>query len=182
MQPPHIAVPAAFEPSDALPDLQPSRQETREMRAPAGGASSAAVGVSELSPPHVGPEDTTVVEPSAAPEVPHAAADPHEPDAYSSEVAVEGPVLDEGSFSLGGWAAAPGHTVVSAVTFHQRLAVEVAPERIVLSIEHAENVPDDGLVVLADPGFAPDREGFTLVLAAADPGPFSVSGTYRAIG
>lgn len=93
----------------------------------------------------------------------------------------DGPVLDEGSFSLGGWAAAPGHTVVSAVTYRQRLPFEVAPDHILLSIEHSENVPDDGLVVLADPGFAPDREGFTLVLAAADPGPFSVSGTYRAI-
>jgi hypothetical protein len=94
----------------------------------------------------------------------------------------EGPVLDEGTFSIGGWAAAPGHSVVSAVTYHQRIPMAVDAERIVLHIESAENIPDDGLVVLSDPGFAPDREGFTLLLGAAAPGPFSAAGTYRAVG
>lgn len=97
-------------------------------------------------------------------------------------VVPEGPVLDEGTFSIGGWAAAPGHSVVSAVTYHQRLPMAVDAGRIVLQIESAENIPDDGLVVLSDPGFAPDREGFTLLLGAAAPGPFSAAGTYRAVG
>ncbi len=94
----------------------------------------------------------------------------------------EGPVLDEGRFAIGGWAAAPGHSVVSAVTYHQRLPIVVPAERVVLTVDAAENVPERGLVVLADPGFAPDREGFTLLLAAADPGPFSAAGSYRVIG
>lgn len=94
----------------------------------------------------------------------------------------EGPVLDEGTFSIGGWAAAPGHSVVSAVTYRNRLPAAVDAERIVLQIEMSENIPDEGLLVLSDPGFAPDREGFTLLLSAADPGPFSASGTYRAVG
>lgn len=94
----------------------------------------------------------------------------------------DGPVLDEGRFAIGGWAAAPGHSVVSAVTYHHRLPVVVPAERVLLTVDGAENVPERGLVVLADPGFAPDREGFTLLLAAADPGPFSATGSYRVIG
>lgn len=100
----------------------------------------------------------------------------------AAAVAPEGPILDEGTFSIGGWAAAPGHSVVSAVTYHHRLPTPVDAGRIVLQIEAAENIPDDGLVVLSDPGFAPDREGFTLLLGAAAPGPFSAAGTYRAVG
>ena len=89
--------------------------------------------------------------------------------------------LDEGRFALGGWAAAAGHSMVSAVTFRRRLPEDIAADRIVLVIDASDNVPDDGLVVLADPGFAPDRDGFTLRLAAADPGPFSAAGSYRVL-
>ena len=89
--------------------------------------------------------------------------------------------LDEGRFALGGWAASAGHSMVSAVTFRRRLSEDISAERIVLEIDASENVPDGGLVVLADPGFAPDRDGFTLLLAAADPGQFSVAGSYRVL-
>jgi hypothetical protein len=89
--------------------------------------------------------------------------------------------LDEGRFALGGWAASAGHSMVSAVTFRRRLAEDVTPDRIVLEIDASENVPEGGLVVLADPGFAPDRDGFTLLLAAAYPGPFSAAGSYRVL-
>ena len=89
--------------------------------------------------------------------------------------------LDEGRFALGGWAASAGHSVVSAVTFRRRLPEDIGADRIVLEIDASENVPDGGLVVLADPGFAPDRDGFTLLLAAASPGPFSAAGSYRVI-
>lgn len=99
-----------------------------------------------------------------------------------AEPAPSGPVLDTGRFELGGWAAAPGHSVVSAVTFTRRLDERPPASHVVLALESSENVPSAGLVVLADPGFAPDQEGFTLLLAAADPGPFSAAGTYRVFG
>ncbi len=87
--------------------------------------------------------------------------------------------LDEGRFALGGWAAASGHSTVSSVTFRRRLAAPVRADQIEISVDAAENVPDGGITVLSDPGFAPDREGFTLLLAAADPGSFSAAGSYR---
>jgi hypothetical protein len=89
--------------------------------------------------------------------------------------------LDEGRFALGGWAAAPGHSAVSAITFRRRLPADVTIEQIVLEIEVSENVADDGLVILADPGFAPDRDGCALRLSAADAGQFSVAGSYRVL-
>jgi hypothetical protein len=89
--------------------------------------------------------------------------------------------LDEGRFALGGWAASAGHSMVSAVTFRRRLSEDISADRIILEIDASDNVPDGGLVVLADPGFAPDRDGFTLQLAAADHGQFSVAGSYRVL-
>ena len=89
--------------------------------------------------------------------------------------------LDEGRFALGGWAAAPGHSVVSAITFRRRLPRDVAIEQIVLEIEVSENILDTGLEVLTDPGFAPDRDGCTLRLSAADAGQFSAAGSYRVL-
>ncbi len=89
--------------------------------------------------------------------------------------------MEEGRFALGGWAAAAGHSVVSAVTFRRRLPTEATAERIALEIDASDNIPEGGLVVLSDPGFAPDREGFTLLLAAAAPGPFSAAGSYRVL-
>jgi hypothetical protein len=91
------------------------------------------------------------------------------------------PALDEGRFALGGWAAAPGHSVVAAITFRRRLAGDVSTGQIVLEIDASDNVPDDGLVVMSNPGFAPDREGFTLFLAAAEAGAFSAAGSYRVL-
>jgi hypothetical protein len=87
--------------------------------------------------------------------------------------------VDEGRFALGGWAAASGHSVVSAVTFRRRLPQAVTAQQIELTIDASENVPEAGLIVLADPGFAPDREGFTLLLTAAEAGSFSAAGSYR---
>ena len=89
--------------------------------------------------------------------------------------------LDEGRFALGGWAASAGHSVVSAVTFRRRLPNDVGTDQIVLEIDASENVLDGGLLVLSDPGFAPDRDGFTLLLEAAEPGSFSAAGSYRVL-
>ncbi len=119
----------------------------------------------------------------------HAAAPAAEAASWASGVdeAPEAPLvvthgvssLDEGRFALGGWAAASGHSTVSSVTFRRRLAAPVRADQIELSVDAAENVPDGGITVLSDPGFAPDREGFTLLLTAADPGSFSAAGSYR---
>jgi len=109
--------------------------------------------------------------PEPTPEPPPPAAAPTPPDAGAR-------VLEEGRFSLGGWAAAPGHSVVAGVTFRRRIPYPVAAAAVELMVEAADNVAAHGLVVLADPGFAPDQEGFTLLLAAASEGPFSAAGTY----
>jgi hypothetical protein len=118
------------------------------------------------SPPRTLPEAEIAGEPAEAP------AEAPDPRIAS---------LDEGRFALGGWAAAPGHSVVSAITFRRRLAANVSIDRIILEIDASENVPDGGLVVMSDPGFAPDRDGFTLVLAAAGVGAFSAGGSYRVL-
>jgi hypothetical protein len=109
--------------------------------------------------------------------------DEHSPDdeAGHADMPDRVPPLDEGRFALGGWAAAAGHSVVSAITFRRRLPADVTTDQIVLEVEVSENVDDDGLVILADPGFAPDRDGCTLRLSAADAGQFSVAGSYRVL-
>ena len=89
--------------------------------------------------------------------------------------------LDEGRFALGGWAASAGHSIVSAVTFRKRLAGDVATGQIVLEVDVSENVPEGGVTVLSDPGFGPDRDGFTLLLEAAETGPFSAAGSDRVL-
>ena len=50
---------------------------------------------------------------------------------------------------------------------------------ITLITDAANNVADGGLIVLGDAGFAPDAEGFTLLLAAAGPGTFAAAGRYE---
>ena len=126
--------------------------------------------VAEVAQPEPAPESLDISDVDRAPQTP-------------TQTSSDGTrVLDEGRFAIGGWAAAPGHSVVSAVTYRRQLATAAPAEQVMLTVESAENVPPDGLIVLVDPGFAPDREGFTLLLAAADPGPFSAAGTYRILG
>ena len=95
---------------------------------------------------------------------------------------IEGETLETGRFSLRGWAAAAGHAVVSGVTFSRRLPQEVAADQIAIEVDATDNVPRSGLLILRDGGFAPSREGFVLMLAAAGPGPFSAAGSYRVVG
>jgi hypothetical protein len=78
-----------------------------------------------------------------------------------------------------GWAAAAGHAVVSGITFRRRLSEDVGPEQIEIQVDATDNVPEGGLLILRDGGFAPSREGFALMLAAGGPGPFSAAGSYR---
>lgn len=91
-------------------------------------------------------------------------------------------IAADGRFSLGGFALQPGHITLCGVTFDERAEGPVAAGAIRLEIEAASNVADGGLVVLGDPGFAPDGEGFTLMLAAAGPGGFAASGRYALLG
>lgn len=90
-------------------------------------------------------------------------------------------VGEDGRFSLGGWAAQTGHMAFCGVTFRDRRGAPVEASAIRLVPEATSNVADGGLVVLADPGFAPDAEGFTLLLAAAGPGSFAASGRYEVL-
>jgi hypothetical protein len=84
-----------------------------------------------------------------------------------------------GRFTLEGWAAMAGQMTVRGVSFPERLGRVVAADEIRLIVDARANVADGGLVVLGDPGFAPDGEGFTLLLAAAAPGGFAASGRYE---
>lgn len=88
-------------------------------------------------------------------------------------------ILDSGPFAFGGWAPLPGATSVTGISFTRRLAEAPAAARIRLDVRSARNVPDGGLVVLADPGFAPDREGFALMVAAESQGSFMASGRWE---
>jgi hypothetical protein len=128
--------------------------------------------------PAMEPEAQQHPEPAPVPPPPPAPVPEPPPAAEPVRQAADPSVLEEGRFSLGGWAAAPGHSVVAGVTFRRRLPYAVAAAAVELMVEAADNVAAHGLVVLADPGFAPDREGFTLLLAAASEGPFSAAGTY----
>ncbi len=114
------------------------------------------------SQPELPPEPELLVKPEAGPEV---------------EVRID----ETGRFSLGGWAAQPGHMVLCGVTFRDRRDRPVDPAAIRLSTDAASNVGDGGLVVLSDAGFAPDREGFTLLLAAQAAGSFAAVGRYEVI-
>lgn len=88
-------------------------------------------------------------------------------------------VLDSGPFAFGGWAPQSGSTSLMGVTFARRLEAAPAAARIRLEIRRTQNVPDGGLAVLSDAGFAPDHEGFTLMLAAESAGSFLASGRWE---
>ena len=92
---------------------------------------------------------------------------------------VEVRVDETGRFSLGGYATQAGHIALAGITFRERRSGLVTPDALALVTEAASNVADGGLVVLSDPGFAPDEEGFTLLLAAEGPGTFAAAGYYE---
>lgn len=84
----------------------------------------------------------------------------------------------EGTFSITGLALASGHLVFQGVSFPHRLSGTPRPEGVTLTISADQNIAPGGLVVMADSGFGPSDEGFTLVLAAAAPGRFHARGRY----
>lgn len=85
----------------------------------------------------------------------------------------------EGTFQITGLALASGHLVFEGITFTHRLQRPPRPESVRLVVSSEENVAPGGLVVMADSGFGPGTEGFTLVLAAAAPGRFHARGRYE---
>ena len=103
------------------------------------------------------------------------------PDDGSAPVAVEVEVrIDEtGRFSLGGFATQAGHIALCGITFQERRSGLLTPDSITLVTEAANNVAEGGLVVLGDGGFAPDAEGFTILLCAEGPGTFAAAGRYE---
>jgi hypothetical protein len=109
--------------------------------------------------------------PDPAPPVP--AADPGPVPGGVAEV-----VRAEGRFWIGGMAVATGHPAVAGVSFRAPLDPPPGPGQVRIEVDSSQNVPDHGLILLRDEGFAPDREGFTLMLAAAGPGPFSAAGRF----
>jgi len=100
-------------------------------------------------------------------------------DPATATGSLTGEPTETGRFAMRGWAAAAGHAVVCGVTFRRRLAHDVAPGEIQIEVDATDNVSEGGLLILRDGGFAPSREGFALMLAAAGAGPFSAAGSYR---
>lgn len=83
-----------------------------------------------------------------------------------------------GDFFVSGLASAAGDLAFGRVLFPQRL--DAAPEgaTVTLVVEASDNLPDGGVAVMTDGGFAPCVEGMTLVAAAAGPGRFVARGHY----
>ncbi len=102
----------------------------------------------------------------------------------------DGSEAGRGRFALGGHAMRAGQQAVSGVTFRSPVGVppsawavapapEAAPGTLVLHLDGAVNCGVDGLQVVMDAGFAPTDEGFTVRVAAREPGPFLASGTFE---
>ncbi len=83
-----------------------------------------------------------------------------------------------GAFTLSGLAGAGGDLAFGPVVFARRLDEAPDPGSVTLTVDAAENVPDGGVAVMGDGGFAPSAEGMTLVIAANAPGRFVVRGRY----
>ncbi len=133
------------------------------------------------------PGADAVLVPEAAPSVVTSRGSAWEPDPvalsewFGTPAGAAASVEASGRFALGGWAAQAGHMTLCGVTFPAPLADAVEAGRVRLVPDVLQNVTASGLVVLGDAGFAPDAEGFTLLVAASAPGPFAASGRYELI-
>jgi hypothetical protein len=150
--------PERSEAPEAEPDDEPEAVVLSEWTTPV----TAAAAVESEPEPVAEPEQVAELEPVAEPVV---------------EILMD----ERGRFSLGGWAAQEGHMALCGVTFRHRRDGLVDPASIRLTVDAASNVADGGLVVLADTGFAPDLEGFTILLAASGPGSFAAAGRYEVV-
>ena len=173
-----LATALACEPAPALePVSAPEPPSAPEPVEPAEVVSAPVAYAEDLAPePPPAPEPVEPAEPSEVVSAPVADAEdlvPEPPPAFEPVVA------EWGRFAVGGDALAAGHAAVSAVSFARRQPGPVSADAVRLRIESALNVPVGGLLVLGDPGFAPDAEGFTLMLAAEAAGRFAATGTYE---
>jgi hypothetical protein len=160
----------------------------------AAAEAAAALAVAPPPPPAPSPEPVwipdfdDVLVPESAPSVCSPSRDAvWEPDPVALSEWVAQPagaaarVEASGRFAIGGWAAQAGHMAFCGVTFPSRVVEDVEAGRVRIVPDVLQNVTADGLVVPAEAGFAPDAEGFTLLVAAAGPGPFAASGRYELI-
>ncbi len=135
-------------------------------------AAAPAVATADPAPREAAAPDPGVLSEWAAPVTPAPA--PAAPAAVAELVC-------EGRFSLGGWATQSGHMAICGITFRDRHDRAPAPEHIRLVPDGLANVAEGGVVVLGDRGFAPDAEGFTLLVSAAGPGAFAATGRYEVL-
>lgn len=172
----------------AAPPVDP----TRRARAEAEAADATALATAEAAPalapfPAYGAGvdlESECEEPEPEPPARAAVDEPPPVSEWTATVApglVAVRIAAAGRFSLGGWASQAGHMALCGITFAERADAPVDRAAIRLVVEAGTNVADGGLVVLDDPGFAPDVEGFTLLLAAAGPGGFAASGRYELV-
>lgn len=147
------------------PEMSRAQAEAEDAMLIAQGQTAAAFAPDLMGPdPDEGPGIDLPAHPPAAPPPPAGAAE----------------VVETGRFSTGGWAAQVGDIAVCGVTFEARRPRPVHIAAIRLHIDGVSNATS-GPIVLSDPGFAPDEEGFTLMMAAAGPGTFAAAGRYEVL-
>jgi hypothetical protein len=88
------------------------------------------------------------------------------------------PLKREGEFCLSGLTLGAGQFVVGSVSFARRADTAPPWGDITLHIDDQQNLPEGGLVVMRDGGFAPSREGFALAMASAEAGVVRVHGRW----
>jgi hypothetical protein len=168
-----LAEPAVVEQETALEEEPVAEEEPT-----AGAPAPAPLSIPDVETPPL---------PEAAPSVSTARGPAWEPDPTALSEWLAHPAgaparIDvSGRFTLGGWASQAGHMELAGVTFPSRLAEAVDAGRVRLVPDVLQNVAGAGVTVLADGGFAPDAEGFTLLVAAAGPGAFAAAGRWELI-
>ena len=100
-------------------------------------------------------------------------------DVEAASASDAGTVMASGEFTISGTSHGPGQGTITAVTYRRPLDDAASSSDIRLEVNHAVNVAPQGLFVLGDEGFAPNGDGFVLMLLAAESGAFSARGTYR---
>ncbi|MCB0881209.1 MAG: hypothetical protein KDC33_03200 [Thermoleophilia bacterium] len=101
-------------------------------------------------------------------------------ETFGSEPEAAAPAahVSDGDFFVSGMASAAGDLAFGRVLFAHRLDEAPAGGDVTLIVEASENLPEGGVAVMSDGGFAPCVEGMTLVAAAAGPGRFVARGRF----
>ena len=101
---------------------------------------------------------------------------------HGGRMTIDARVLQTGEFAIASTALVPGQGTITAVTFRTPIQDPVTAGDIELVLDEVVNVAPNGLHVLDSEGFAPNAEGFVLMLLAADAGDFSAHGSYQVRG